>query len=131
MLMPPNSGIPIRIKRNAGFQRESQNRFSTAKMKPFTVVLITLSLFGASQAGTLSEGLLSTFAAGEKKDVVVQFNSVLSQVLANPSLSGLSGDERHNEIVNLLQQSTKAMQAPIINSLSSFGIKEDQVESFW
>jgi len=51
--------------------------------------------------------------------------------VSSSALSGLSGDDRNNVIVNMLQSKTKAMQAPVIESLMAMGVQEDQITSFW
>jgi subtilisin family serine protease len=89
-------------------------------------------LVASSQAGVLDKDLLKSFTSGDtKKDVIVEFPSVAESVFSSSALSGLSEEDKRNKMVEMLRSQTQAMQAPIINSLSAFGIKKNQIESFW
>lgn len=97
----------------------------------YKIALCILGLTASCQAGSLSDALIKSFANGEEKDVILEFPSVINAVMSNPQLSGLSGSDRSNMIVNLMQASTSASQAPVLNALGSLGFSDDQVTPFW
>jgi subtilisin family serine protease len=101
-------------------------------LKTTPVIILVVGLVVSTQAGILSKSLVQSFlSGGDTKDVIVEFPSMIDSVISNSQLSGLSGSDRTNMIVSLMQLQTKASQAPIISALTSLGISEDQIQPFW
>lgn len=86
--------------------------------------LLLLISFGAF----LYPSTAQLFGKDPPAHTVLELPSVMSSVLSNPILEGLSGNAKANEMVKLLKQQTSASQAPFMAVLNQFGV---EFTPFW
>jgi bacillopeptidase F len=92
---------------------------------------LTATVCNAVGEETLSESLRAILPfPGTKRDIIIEMEPLLGDVLTNPAVSSLTGDSQKNRIIGLLKEKTRLSQLPVTTALAKLGLTEKS-KSFW